>query len=275
MASTFLLLKNKTVARDKYQLLFEQYFCPRSVGFLPLIQHVYIANDCLWSYLLCDDFLAGALAIVITSQRAVEAIHEAIATHSLSYDSRLETVFNKTVYAVGPATAELLHTCGFKNIKGGYDAGNSDVLSDIVIDNESLRSDYKEKNVVFFTGEKRKDILPKKLRKFGFNLIEYVVYKTIPISPENTSREFNHYVDCNINHSHPNTDHWFIFFSPQGVSEILDYLKNNQNKNFKIASIGPTTQMFLLQNGILPHVIAPKPEPVSLCQSIQEYIRNQ
>ncbi|CUS20338.1 LAQU0S01e04390g1_1 [Lachancea quebecensis] len=248
-----ILLKNKTTPIDPYQNIFEENgFTP---VFVPLIEHKHLPNECLTLF-QDDSYLRQLRHIVISSQRTVECLNESIIPR-LTAQQR-DDLHNKVVYTVGPATASFLERCGFKNVRGGIDAGNGDILADLII------SELKEEkgldllhlpDVLLLVGETRRDIIPKKLTSAGISSRELVTYQTKTLN--DNFRRFEQCYD-------PNS--WVVFFSPQGAGEIVEYL---QKSPVNIACIGPTTEKSLFKQGLNPTVVSQKPEPYSLLESLK------
>lgn len=259
MVKTVLLLKNKTVPRDPYHELFESKLI--NSHFLPLLRHSPSDIPLTIEFLISDDFIFHTNYFIITSQRAVEVFNDCINEIKSIRPDLIGHIYNKVGYTVGPATAKILRDNGFNNVRGGSDAGNGSVLSDIIIkDFENI-----DEKIVFFTGEIRKDIIPQKLLKNAIQLEEKVIYKTI--NRDDIEHNFNS-LKSEMNGEHS----WIIFFSPQGTELIVEYiLQNGGDENFNIASIGPTTEEYLIAKGIKPKVIAKKPEANSLLESIINY----
>ena len=78
------------------------------------------------------------------------------------------------------------------------------------------------KNIVFFSGDQRRDELPEKLKKNHIEVEEIVVYKTIE-TPEPISKSYNA----------------ILFFSPSAVQSFFS--KNTINDSTQIFAIGSTT----------------------------------
>ncbi|OUM54178.1 hypothetical protein BVG19_g3535 [[Candida] boidinii] len=267
MAPTVLLLKNKTVPVDPYEVKFNSSnsFIPK---FIPLLKHEQLNKSQILSFLTSLDFLNTVQFFIITSQRAIESLNNCI--DSIDSPDLKSVIYNKKCYTVGPATFKILSDSGFTDVKGGEAAGNGLILADLIISDYS-DSDVSNINCIFFTGEVRKDTLPKKLINSGFNLTEKIVYKTCPM--DDIVERYTH----NFEKLSLSDTNWLVFFSPQGTESIVNHLKlknnntNNENtswENIKIASIGPTTESYLLQNNITPHVVARKPDADSLFDSI-------
>lgn len=251
--SGVLLLKNKTEPRDPYESLFSGK--GYSVDFVPLLCHVHESHDEIVSFL---ESSLEARAFIITSQRAVEALMKPLAELKTTKTEVYREIINKPMYTVGQATARLLSKIEFQDIRGGDEAGNGDVLANIIVSAPLFESGGKK--IIFFTGETRRDIIPRALDKNGFDLTEKVVYKTESMG--NIGRRFE------SAYNKLKSPIWIVFFSPQGTEQIIEYINNNR-PNCKIASIGPTTESFLKKNGIRPDTVSAKPIPESLLESMK------
>lgn len=248
-----ILLKNPSTPNDPYDAKFkESGFSP---VFVPLLIHTHSDKKATIDYLRCTEFVNEVKHFVITSQRAVEMLEECLI--ELDIQAK-EQILTKVGYTVGPATFKVLQRIGFKDVRGGEKAGNGKVLA------EFIRSELStEVPIIFFTGEIRKDIIPRMLKNWGYNLQEQVIYKT-----ENRGDIIETF-ETRANETIVGNN-WIIFFSPQGTSSIVDYIKT-RGELFRIASIGPTTEEYLIENGIKPDIVSPKPEASSLVSSILQH----
>lgn len=209
------------------------------------------------------EYISSVNFIIITSQRTVECLNECILPVLDAEHKSL--LLNKVIYTVGPATAEYLQQSGFKNIRGGKEAGNGNILADIIIsDLQHSTEDFLLKNhgpILFFVGQIRKDIILKKLSKSDISIREVVVYDTKELQ-DNVIR----FQECVKN----SVTNYVVVFSPQGMNEIVDYLKDQPNSSkFRIASIGPTTKKYLEEKGLSNVIVSPKPDAVSLLNEIE------
>lgn len=259
MVHTVILLKNKTVPRDPYYELFESKLI--TSHFLPLLKHSPTDLQLTIEFLISEEFVKNTKYFIITSQRAVEVFNACIDEIKGIRPDVIEQIYEKVGYTVGPATAKILKDNGFNNVRGGSEAGNGSILSDIIIKD----FEHIDEKLVFFTGEIRKDIIPQKLVKNSIKFEERVIYKTV--NRDDIDDNFN-----NLKSEMDRQNSWVIFFSPQGTELIVEYiLENGGDKKFNIASIGPTTEEYLIAKGIKPKVIAKKPEANSLLESIMNY----
>ncbi|GMG20974.1 unnamed protein product [Ambrosiozyma monospora] len=291
MTKTVILLKNKTVPKDTYETnLLANYHNPI---FLPLLTHTPQNQSQILQFLKSSVFLNDFKAFIITSQRCVEALDLLIQVLRSEKFEQLEKVLEKPAYTVGPTTMKILKELGFVDVRGGGDAGNGSILADLIAGDDLFADEKDEanvKNVLFLTGEIRRDIIPKKLGAAGFQLTEMVAYRTEPIDDivdryndviekvvhqeiitETKVEEHVGKEEVNGNGSMVKDDRdWLVFFSPQGTEGIVEHLKTN-NGVFNIASIGPTTRDYLLGHGLTPDVVAVKPDAVSLVNAILQH----
>lgn len=244
-----LLLKNQTTPLDSYLETFEK--SGNSAEFLPLLDHGPVCINTTSTYLSSSEFLEQVSTFIITSQRAVEVFHECLKQIEEKDSLAADLIRSKTGYTVGPATAKILLENGFRDVRGGSNAGNGSKLADIIMD------DIKDpaQQIVFFTGVIRKDIIPVKLKEHGFNVKEEVIYKTEP--RKGILNDFEKCCQKKID--------WIVFFSPQGTEEIVLFLKSSLHSlEAKIASIGPTTDEYLRENGLASTLVANNPTASSL-----------
>ncbi|GBL47867.1 hypothetical_protein [Candidozyma auris] len=252
-----LMLKNKTTPVDTYHETFTAL--GHTPEFIPLLNHCPVSVEETTNFLCSRQFLEETDLFIITSQRAVEVFHLCLNEISKQSTHLASRIRSKTGYTVGPATEEILKANGFSDVRGGSDAGSGAVLADIIL-KEMDRS--KKQKIVFFTGTIRKDIIPVKLRSQGVNIEEVVIYKT-----ECKRGIVDHFLRC----CEEPVD-WIVFFSPQGTEEIVERLQRQEIESLRgtrVASIGPTTEEYLVSKGISASVVAAKPTAKALVESLQ------
>ncbi|WP_409417767.1 uroporphyrinogen-III synthase [Flavobacterium sp. PS2] len=141
--------------------------------------------------------------LIFTSQNAV---------HSVLSDPKSEELKSKNVFCVGLKTKILLSESGFNVVAyTGYAADLAEIIT-LIYSNESY---------TFFSGNLRRETLPKALKDAGVKLNEINVYETTL-----TPQKINSAVDG------------ILFYSPSGIES---YLKENTIKNEKCFCIGETT----------------------------------
>lgn len=141
--------------------------------------------------------------LIFTSQNAV---------HSVLSDPKSEELKSKNVFCVGLKTKILLSENGFNVVAyTGYAADLAEIITLI----------YANESYTFFSGNLRRETLPKALKDAGVKLNEIKVYETTL-----TPQKINSPVDG------------ILFYSPSGIES---YLKDNTIKNEKCFCIGETT----------------------------------
>lgn len=246
------LLKNKTVPQDAYQDVFSA--AGHTPHYIPLLSHEPVSIPETVEYLTSADFL-GTSRFIITSQRAVEVFHECLREIEANDAATAKLIRAKKGYTVGPATDQILRENGFVDVRGGARAGNGAKLADIIL------AEADDSPIVFFTGAIRKDIIPVKLKAHGVSISERVIYKTEP----RTTIVGDFLASCET------PVDWLVFFSPQGTEDIVAHVQKHGVPGARVASIGPTTEQYLLDMGIKPHVVAAKPTAESLFESIERW----
>lgn len=244
-----LMLKNRTIPLDPYVEILEAN--GSSAEFLPLLHHGPVCINATVTYLSSNEFLDKVSKFIITSQRAVEVFRDCLEQIEEKTALAAEKIRSKTGYTVGPATEKILQENGFRDVRGGSHAGNGSKLAEIIMEDTKDST----QQIVFFTGVIRKDVIPVKLKAHGYNVKEEVIYKTEP--RRGILNDFQKCCEKKID--------WIVFFSPQGTEDIVRDLKHSLfSLQTKIASIGPTTEEYLRENGLAPAVVAKKPTASSL-----------
>lgn len=247
-----LLLKTKTTPTDPYENILKREDIKHS--FIPLLTHKHIPEKCIN---LFKEEIDNIDYLIITSQRAVEALEQSILP-ALS-ESIINKILNKPIFTVGPATADFLKRIGFNDIKGGINAGNGSILSDLIIEQPDEK--YKtNKKGMFLVGEIRKDVIPRKLIPKGYDLTEVEVYATKAM--ENIKERF----DAKMDQDNEDIVNYVVFFSPQGTDDII----KSDFSNSVVISIGPTTKDYLEKNHINVKGVCQKPNADSLIELLNE-----
>lgn len=238
-----LLLKNPTTPRDFYQELFVEQKGHNAV-FIPLLQHSPVGIDALKHHIESD--VNDIDAVIVTSHRAVEILGEYASPELLA----------KPAYTVGPATARCLRELGFKDVRG-EETGNGAALV------PQLLSDGFQR-FAFYAGKVRRDTIPNKLKEAGRSLVEYTVYETVEL--DNVAGRFEKAVAALPEAK----ENWICFFAPSGTARIVEYLKQNPDHGFKVASIGPTTLEYLETNNIKVDTTARQPDPEHFLEAMTQ-----
>nr|WP_315223482.1 uroporphyrinogen-III synthase [uncultured Flavobacterium sp.] len=145
--------------------------------------------------------------LIFTSQNAVLSV--------LS-NPKVEELKTKNVFCVGLKTKILLSENGFNVVAyTGYASDLAEIITLI----------YRNESYTFFSGNMRRETLPKALKEADIKLNEIQVYETT-LTPQKIKTT----VDA------------ILFFSPSGVES---YLKDNSIKKEKCFCIGETTAVAL------------------------------
>lgn len=263
------LFKNKTVPKDPYHDLFLSHgFNPI---FVPLLRHEFVESENLGCYLRSSEFQDAKNAIIITSQRAIEALNWHLDKLEKSV---LDVLLSKPVYTVGPASESALKRWGYKDIRGGSNAGTGLKLSEIILeecttDQEEDQGKEKFESFIFFTGVTRRDIIPLKLKSASLDIQERVVYKTLPVV--NLMDHVLEAITKDEGKSDSASTPYYVFFSPAEADPVTEAVRTlSQSRNVRIAAIGPTTESYLLEREMPPRVVASKPDALHLVKEILE-----
>ena len=145
--------------------------------------------------------------LIFTSQNAVRSFLK-----NPKQEELIQQLRNKNVFCVGLKTKILLSEAGFNVVAyTGYASDLAEIITLI----------YANESYTFFSGNLRKDTLPKALAEAGIKCNEIQVYKT-----SLTPHKIKEAVDA------------ILFFSPSGVES---YLKENKIKKETCFCIGETT----------------------------------
>ena len=171
--------------------------------------------------------------LIFTSQNAVQSILQ---------HPKCEDLKSKDVFSIGMKTKDLLTENGFNVVAyTGYAADLAEIISLI----------YSEESFTFFSGNLRRDVLPKTLKENGITFNEIEVYET-----KITSKKITKKLDG------------ILFFSPSGVES---YFKLNTIKDETCFCIGETTAEALENKKVKTIVIADKPSVENVIAEVVEY----
>lgn len=156
--------------------------------------------------------------LIFTSQNAVQ---------SVLLHSKCEQLKTKNVFCVGLKTKILLSENGFNvDVYTGYAEDLAEIITLI----------HSSDSFTFFSGNLRRETLPKALKEANIEFNEIKVYETT-LTPQKIKGSFNA----------------LLFFSPSGVES---YLKDNSIKKESCFCIGDTTASALLK--ITKNIIIPE-----------------
>ncbi|HEU5364319.1 MAG TPA: uroporphyrinogen-III synthase [Hanamia sp.] len=141
---------------------------------------------------------------VFTSSNAVNAVGKIV-----------EEQTNWKIFCIEPATRKTVEIV-FPNSSIAASAKNAEELAGKIIEDKSV------KQIVFFCGNQRRDLLVEKLKSNGIEVEEFVVYKTLE-KPQTISKHYD----------------GILFFSPSAVRSF--FAKNKLDTTTQIFAIGKTT----------------------------------
>lgn len=237
--SELVLLLRSGGARDPFERAFrKEGFDVRSI---PVLEFDFVNPDGLREALEHPNNYDG---LIFTSPRAVDAIGEAMPW----LPSENVLWHNKSVYAVGSGTAEALRSIGFE--PDGEESGSAETLANII----SKRSF--DRPLLFLSGDRRRDVLPTRLRSAGIQIEELCVYENRSRSPVGWPTE--------------QVPDWVVFFSPSGFEAIREEWEERL-RGVRIAAIGPTTAEVLGSAGVVVATVAGEPSPRALVEALREY----
>ncbi|OOV28756.1 uroporphyrinogen III synthase [Flavobacterium sp. LM5] len=168
--------------------------------------------------------------LIFTSQNAAQRILEL---------ENVDHLKSKKVFCVGLKTKILLSEAGFNVVAyTGYAADLAEIIALI----------YGHESYTFFSGNLRKETLPKALKEAGVLFNEIQVYETV-LTP------------CKILEKLDG----ILFFSPSGVES---YLKNNVIKKENCFCIGETTAEALEKHKIKNIIVADEPTIESVIDDV-------
>jgi uroporphyrinogen-III synthase len=142
--------------------------------------------------------------VIFTSSNAVDAVGKIITPET-----------NWKIFCIEPVTKKRVEHI-FKNSSIAATAKDAAALSEKIIKDKSV------KQIVFFCGNQRRDLLPSQLRMNEIEVEELIVYETIE-TPQIVSKKYD----------------GILFFSPSAVRSF--FAKNKLKEETKIFAIGKTT----------------------------------
>jgi uroporphyrinogen-III synthase len=173
------------------------------------------------------------VTVIFTSSNAVNAVGK-----------RLASKPSWKIYCIEPATKNSV--ADFFGSSSIYGSGiNADKLADKII------ADKPDEDVIFYCGNKRRDVLKEKLEKEGIHLEEIIVYKTIE-TPRPVSKNYD----------------GILFFSPSAVNSFFSENKMNQSQLFAIGSTTAEAAKSFTQRSV---IVSERPSAESLINSTIAY----
>lgn len=240
------LFKSEADGRDKFaKLLEENDFDVRTIT---CIDFQFKDSELLLEKLRNADRYEG---IIFTSQRAVQAVHKAVAQHEA-----LTGWIGKSNYSVGESTSELARNLVYLETKG-QQTGNAKELATFII---SIHRDKATKPFLFPSGNLKQDILETDLKAEAINVECVETYETVQ-HPK---------LDESIESLKTAKIDFLVYFSPSGVKFTMPILIKHEINldDLKIVALGPSTKKSLEENDLRCHRVCKNPSPESLLEAL-------
>jgi len=172
--------------------------------------------------------------VIFTSSKAVNVVGKIVSP---------ETKWK--IFCIEPATKKTIENI-FANASISGSATDAEELSQKIIKDDSV------KQIVFFCGNQRRDLLPGQLKKNGIYVEELIVYKTIE-KPQHVSKIYD----------------GILFFSPSAVRSFFE--KNKIEIDTVLFAIGKTTAEEVKTFSNNKTVISETPETEKLITEVVNY----
>lgn len=181
-----------------------------------------------------EELSAQNITAIFTSSNAVTAVSKIVSPQT-----------NWKIFCIEPATKKSVENI-FTNSAVAGAAKDAAALSEKIINDKSV------KQVVFFCGNQRRDLLPSELKKNGINVDELTVYNTTE-NPQAVTKKYD----------------GILFFSPSAVRSFFQ--KNKINAETILFAIGKTTAEELKNYSNNTTVISEIPDTQKLIADVIKY----
>lgn len=118
---------------------------------------------------------------------------------------------------------------------------------------------HKDEKFIVPLSDKHKQEIPDKLAKKGIKHKLAIMYKTVT-NDMSKLPDFNYDI--------------LVFFSPSGISSLLENFPNFQQNETIIAAFGPTTAKAVIDSNLRLDIQAPIPEAPSMTMALDQFIKN-
>ncbi|KAI0632717.1 tetrapyrrole biosynthesis uroporphyrinogen III synthase [Trametes polyzona] len=231
--------------------------------------------------------------VIVTSGRACEAwravVQELEDALLLTSALRAATGWASVpFYVVGNGTASALSSIATafpespyvpRDIRGGAESGTAEKLARFIV---SDLPNTGSRRLLYLTGDKNRDTLPKALGEAGIELESLQVYAT------QGSSKFEEDLKVALGEVPPGTESWWIVhFAPSAAATVAPTLErcfaipaahgsqSIPRRHARVAAIGPTTATFLRDELHLEvAVVSDKPTADALSEGVVEWDRN-
>lgn len=290
MSNVLLLRAASQDNPDRYEDAFRSRgYHPISV---PVLETVIVGREELARRLSIGPEKQSLSGVIITSQRAVEAWSEAAQALIIGDNNTPlkpeSDWWSVPFYAVGEATSLALRDLSEKtplytprDIRGGSETGTAERLAGFIL--KDLPSDGTSRKLLYLTGDKNRDTLPRILESASVALDTLQVYATQGSSmfPHDLSLALERIKEEGLSWG------WIVYFAPSVAEFVTPILRNHfvlpavnsstqdqlsEHHHVKVAAIGPTTESFLQQTLKLPvAVTARNPKVDDLADAVLQH----
>jgi len=174
------------------------------------------------------------ITAIFTSSNAVTAVGKIVSPQT-----------NWKIFCIEPSTKKNLQNIFTNSLIAGT-AKDAEELSQKIIQDKSV------KQIVFFCGNQRRDLLPSQLRMNRIHVEELIVYNTIE-TPQTVAKRYD----------------GILFFSPSAVRSFFE--KNKINSETILFAIGKTTAAELKNHSNNTTVISEIPDTQKLIADVIKY----
>ncbi|POY72892.1 hypothetical protein BMF94_4053 [Rhodotorula taiwanensis] len=296
---------------DPYHVASLQFAATRSgtstltLHHLPILETTYCNQDQLERAVEAVHAASGAEydGVVLTSARSVQAY---CAAQSALADARKTPLLPPSIpyFVVGHPTCTALRGAPCPptedRVLGADAGGTGERLAEYIVqhfqDHDERRvTSHNARNgsgerprrprLLYLTGDKNRDTIPRRLSDAGIDLVPLQVYSTcrctdferrlgqvldrIRAPPDRDIQGEEAHAGATVE------EVWFALFSPSGASECLAEMHKRglfgdaaATSRIRFAAIGPVTEQFLLDQGLPVDAVASKPEPEALLSAV-------
>lgn len=181
-----------------------------------------------------EELSSRNIIALFTSSNAVDAVGKIVSAET-----------NWKIFCIEPTTRKRVENIFINSAVAGA-AKDAAELSEKIINDKSV------KQVIFFCGNQRRDLLPSQLKKNGIDVEELIVYTTIE-KPQAVTKKYD----------------GILFFSPSAVRSFFQ--KNKINAETILFAIGQTTAKELRNYSNNTTVISEMPDTEKVIADVIKY----
>ncbi|MCJ1471671.1 hypothetical protein MMC13_000311 [Lambiella insularis] len=311
-AIPLLLLKTPSTPHDGYRTHFTQHAPPFAPQFIPVLQHLFLPAALSQLRILLTTptvpFPYGGL--ICTSQRAVEALGTVLSDATRSPPPLLQNLA-VPLYTVGPATSRALTALRDQHLPRcsvhGREAGNGANLAAYILQHyppspSPAPAPAPRPPLLFLVGETRRDVIPVALTSSTLPAEQRIPVDELVVYETRVVERFGGTLGRTLRGLDEAGERvrWIVVFSPAGCAEMVRALRERgeggtegrdrgeetgsgvgegeeeQERSIFVASIGPTTRDYLLQEfGFRVDVCADQPSPEGLAEGIERFMKER